>query len=133
MIPTPAAENALSKELARACIKRALDHVQQAQNYLGRACAELSPIIGGGPTWRRGSKLYDSVHAFWYVVNKLEAQLAKRGGPMVDSVNLQAELERRAKARPSQTPTPDERGGRALTAPSQVPPSAPTAQGGADA
>lgn len=133
MTLTQAAENAVSKELARACIQRALDHVQQAQNYLGRACAELSPIIGGGPTWRRGSKLYDSVHAFWYVVNKLEAQLGKRGGPLVDSVNLQAELERRAKARPSQTLTPEERAEQALTAPGQVPPSTPAAQGGADA
>lgn len=95
---SPAEEKALSQELARARIHRAMDHVERAQTELGRACEELSPIMAGGPTWRRGSNLYDSVHSFWYVVRGLEEKLAKRGGPLVDSINLTAELERRAKA-----------------------------------
>jgi hypothetical protein len=49
-------------------VRRALDHIQRAQEEIGRASAELSSLIGGIPVWKAAGKLYDQVHRFWYRV-----------------------------------------------------------------
>ena len=54
---------------ADANVARALAHIEAAQCELGRACQELSPIIGGAPQWKRVSALYDRVHTEWYRIH----------------------------------------------------------------
>jgi hypothetical protein len=54
---------------ADAHVARALDRIEEAQRELGRACAELSSIIGGAGQWKRIRALYDRVHAEWYRVH----------------------------------------------------------------
>lgn len=49
-------------------IRKALDHVQQAQAELGRACEELSNIEPEPAARRLLGQLYDRVHAAWYRV-----------------------------------------------------------------
>lgn len=49
-------------------IQRAMQHIENAQNELHSACAELSAITHGAPMWRATGKLADKVHAFWYRV-----------------------------------------------------------------
>lgn len=71
-------------------VLRALEKIQEAQNQLGQACAELSALQGGVPVWKATSKLYDRVHALWYRVERFRQQ----GRYRLDSVNVQA-LERR--------------------------------------
>jgi hypothetical protein len=75
---------------ARLRIERALANIQEAQNQLGNACAELSALEGGVPVWKATSKLYDSAHALWYRVERFRQQ----GRYRLDSINVQA-LERR--------------------------------------
>jgi hypothetical protein len=58
--------------VAIARIRRALAHLQEAQNHVGRALQELSPITGGAlPVYSKGHRLYDQVHAYWYKVQAL--------------------------------------------------------------
>lgn len=78
---------------ARARIDKALAHIQEAQNHMGSACGELSALCGAIPQWKRASKLYDQVHAFWYKVDGLI------GSPRIylDSTNVDA-LEKRLTA-----------------------------------
>lgn len=65
----------LRNQVAIERIRRALDHLQEAQNLVGRALQELSPITGGAlPVWNLGHRLYDRVHAYWYKVNALLQQ-----------------------------------------------------------
>lgn len=71
-------------------IRKALEHIQQAQNELGSACAELSSITGGVTVWRTTSKLYDSVHALWYRVEDFRM----RGKFGLDSLSTEALKER---------------------------------------
>lgn len=52
-------------------VRAALVSIEAAQRLLGKACEELSPIIGGAPAWGRVGKLYDKVHAEWHRVNAL--------------------------------------------------------------
>lgn len=49
-------------------IRKALDHIQEAQAQLGRAAAELSNLEHGSAVWSAIGKLYDRVHAAWYRV-----------------------------------------------------------------
>lgn len=72
-------------------VQKALDHIQQAQNELGSACAELSALVGGIPVWKATGTLYDRVRALWYRVESFRA----RGRFQLDSINVEA-LERRA-------------------------------------
>jgi hypothetical protein len=53
---------------AEARVRRALAHIQEAQNHLGHAQAELSGIERGVRAWRLVGRLYDRVHAAWYRV-----------------------------------------------------------------
>jgi hypothetical protein len=55
-------------------VRKALDHIQNAQAELGRACAELSNIERGVVVWRVVGKLYDRVHAAWYRVEEFRKQ-----------------------------------------------------------
>jgi hypothetical protein len=50
-------------------VRAALANVEAAQRELGRACEEMSAIIGGIPPWERLGKLYDRVHAEWHRLN----------------------------------------------------------------
>jgi hypothetical protein len=49
-------------------VRKALDHIQEAQNHLGRAQAELSALEHGAVVWKAAGALYDRVHAFWHRV-----------------------------------------------------------------
>lgn len=78
-------------------IKRACDAIQEAQNQLGTACSELSALMYGAPAWKKAAKLYDQVHAFWYVTDALQHNRKVT----LDSVNvdgLRRALERAAAA-----------------------------------
>jgi hypothetical protein len=59
-------ERALVQAEAERKVRTALDLIESAQRQLGRACAELSPVIGGIGPWGRVGKLYDRVHAEWH-------------------------------------------------------------------
>lgn len=70
MKPNAVAPDANAVALER--VRRALAHLQEAQNLVGRAMQELSPITGGAlPVWQKGHRLYDQVRAYWYKVNSL--------------------------------------------------------------
>lgn len=91
-----------SKEQIRAAtllkIQRACDAIQEAQNQLGTACSELSALMYGAPAWKKASKLYDNVHAFWYFADGLR----QHARVTLDSTNIEGlrrALERAAAAR----------------------------------
>lgn len=50
---------------AEAKVLAALEKIERAQHALESACADLSPIIGGMPDWKRVGKLADKTHAAW--------------------------------------------------------------------
>jgi hypothetical protein len=79
-----------SKAEAKARIARALVQIEEAQNLLSSACADLSAVVGGIPVWRATSKLYDKVKALWYRVEDFRM----RGKFHLDAVNVEA-IERR--------------------------------------
>ena len=58
-----------SKQVARAKARRALRHIEEAQNQLRIACEELCPIDGMVRQWDLVGKEYDRVHALWHKVN----------------------------------------------------------------
>lgn len=61
-------------------VARALDHIQQAQNLLARACAELSPITNGGMVlWKRTSRQHDQVKALWYALDAVREDPRRAG------------------------------------------------------
>ncbi len=62
---------------ADAKVRAALDHIEEAQQELGRACQELCPIIGGASQWKRVRALYDRVHDEWH---RVHAWAEKRRG-----------------------------------------------------
>lgn len=64
----PDLDPAVVRAEAEARVRRALDHIQQAQLELGRASAELASLEGGVVVWRLVGKAYDRVHAAWYRV-----------------------------------------------------------------
>lgn len=53
---------------ARLRVQSAMRHIENAQNELAAACADLSAITGGVPIWNACHKMTDKVHAFWYRV-----------------------------------------------------------------
>lgn len=55
-------------------VQRALRLIESAQNELSRAAAELSPLVGAIPLWRRAAKLSDLCHSFWYVLEQHKAR-----------------------------------------------------------
>lgn len=59
------------RQHTQARINQALAHVQRAQDELGKACSMLSALEWGNPAYKKAGKLYDNVHAFWYVVDNL--------------------------------------------------------------
>lgn len=67
-------------------IQRACDAIQEAQNQLGTACGELSALMYGAPAWKKAHKLYDNIHAFWYVVDGLRHHSRVR----IDSTTIDA-------------------------------------------
>jgi hypothetical protein len=67
-------------------VRKALDHVQNAQAELDRACAELSNLERGVVVWRLIGKLYDRVHAAWYRVEEFR----KQGRFTLDGIALEA-------------------------------------------
>ncbi len=76
-------------------IRRALAHIQRAQNELAAACSELSALEYGYPTQKAVSKVYDAVHAVWYRVQRFQLS----GRFRLDPTNVEA-LERREGASP---------------------------------
>jgi hypothetical protein len=74
-------------------VRRALAHIQQAQNALGSACSELSALEHGYPTQQAVSKVYDRVHELWYRVQRFQ----QSGRFRLDRTNVEA-LERRQAA-----------------------------------
>ena len=68
-----------NRDVVRAHLQRALDEIQEAQNGVTRALQHLAPITGGAPTYTKGHKLYDQVHAYWYRVRKLIDRLDSLG------------------------------------------------------
>lgn len=86
----------LQLELGEERMQAALDCIQEAQNILGRALENISPIIGGSPLHAKGRTLYDRIKTFWYETEKTRDQLRRKQGPKVDEINLSAEQNRRA-------------------------------------
>lgn len=76
-------------------LRRAMQHIQQAQNELTIACGDLSAITHGAAVWSACIKLTDKVHAFWYRVQ--DFSYTKRYG--LDSVNIEALAQALAKVR----------------------------------
>jgi hypothetical protein len=59
----------LSKLVAQAKARKALRHIETAQNFLRMACEELCPIDGMCPEWDDVGDHYDKVKALWHRVN----------------------------------------------------------------
>ena len=89
-------QQALARELGERKLQNALRLIQEAQNRIGQACEELSPIIGGVHLGRRGNKLYVEIKTFWHVVSDGRERLRGKGSARVDDVNLIAEMKRRS-------------------------------------
>lgn len=49
-------------------VENALRLIEQAQNDLARAAAELSGIAGGMSMWQRTSRLSGACRTFWYAL-----------------------------------------------------------------
>lgn len=62
---------------AQVRVRRALEHIQRAQDELGRAGSELASIVGGAATQAVVMRAYDLVHRTWYRVAKLRDRAAK--------------------------------------------------------
>lgn len=74
------------KAEAELCMRRALGHIQQAQNELGRACSELAKLCNGAGAWKRVGKAYDVVHKVWYAVEAVRM----KGECEIDGLTEQA-------------------------------------------
>lgn len=81
---------------AEARVRQAMRYIENAQNELARACAELSAITHGIPVWNACHKLTDKVHAFWYRVQDFSH--GRRYS--LDSANIEALARALAKAPP---------------------------------
>lgn len=67
-------------------VRQAMQHIQNAQDELDRACRMLSALTWGDPTYRACGKLRERVHALWYRV-----QTFGRGRRYsLDSTNIEA-------------------------------------------
>jgi hypothetical protein len=51
-------------------LQRALELIERAQNDVASACAELSALDGGVPTWKAANQLHERIRALWYRVDK---------------------------------------------------------------
>lgn len=72
-------------------MKKALDHIQAAQNELGRAQAELSAIQHGAPECAAVGREYDRVRRLWYRVEK-KTKYSKLGLDEMGVKSLQKRL-----------------------------------------
>jgi len=82
----PANLQQIARAVAEDRIRHAMELIEQAQNDLALACAELSAVTGGVPIWRATSKLHDRVKAHWYRVDAFRG----RGRFGLDSLNTEA-------------------------------------------
>lgn len=89
--------SALTEQQLRAAaqdrVRRALTHIEAAQNHLASARAELSALEGGIPVWTACHKLTDRVHGFWYRIDRFRSS----GRYRLDGTNIEA-LQRRLTA-----------------------------------
>jgi hypothetical protein len=81
---------------ADAHVARALEHIEEAQRELDRACQELSPIVGGFARWKRISALHDRVRSEWHQLHGWA--LKHRGRLELDGIGRAAHLRALAKA-----------------------------------
>lgn len=80
--PTPAQLQAAAKFR----VDRALRLIEQAQNDLNSACADLSTLNGGVPVWKATGAMADRVKALWYRVHNF-----RMGGRYsLDDMHVQA-------------------------------------------
>lgn len=70
------------RKLGAQRLASALDKIQRAQNLLGDACSDLSPIVGGVKTWQRLGRLFDGAKLLWYTVDAL-----RQRQPLVDETH----------------------------------------------
>lgn len=93
------AKNAIKERdvAAEARVYKALDHIQQAQNDIASACAELSALVGGIPVWKATSKMHGQVRELWYRVERFR----DTGRYKLDSLNVEALREKTAGAQRS--------------------------------
>lgn len=66
-------------------IERAMQLIEEAQNKLASACAELSSISGGVAVWKATSKLHDQTHTHWYRIQTF----LQRGQFRLDAFNTE--------------------------------------------
>lgn len=59
-----------AEKLAGERIERALQKVERAQNLLGEAAAELSPIIGMVNLWKKACRLGDETQSYWHRLSR---------------------------------------------------------------
>ncbi len=81
---------------ADAHVARALEHIEEAQRELDRACQELSPIVGGFARWKRISALHDRVRSEWHQLHGWA--LKHRGRLELDGIGRAALVRTEGKA-----------------------------------
>lgn len=89
----------LARELGALHMQRVLQRIEAAQTELDRGLADLSAILGGGPTWQGGATLSTRLRAYYQRAASLRDRLTSQGGPEVDGAHVDAELRRRAGGR----------------------------------
>jgi len=80
-------------------VHAALEEIQEAQELLGRATAQVCSIVGMVPEWQRLGDLYDQVHAAWYLVRDKDSELRSSGGPLLDHEPTARDEESKAQER----------------------------------
>lgn len=88
----------VSKQLGTKRMNDALDKIQRAQNIIDAALSDLSAINGASALWRSGIKLHSNVKAYWGAVNDKRQSLERSGGPFVDSLTAEYEMQRAGKS-----------------------------------
>jgi len=84
VLPQPTKEQIRAEAEMR--VRKAMRHIENAQNELRSACEMLSPITYGAPIHRACDRLTNKVHAFWYRVQSF--RYTRKYG--LDSVNVEA-------------------------------------------
>jgi hypothetical protein len=74
------------KAVATLRVERAMALIEEAQNKLASACAELSALEGGVPVWNACHKMTDHVHTFWYRVQRFR----QSGKYRLDSMSVES-------------------------------------------
>lgn len=64
-------------------IEKALDRIERAQVELNAACAELSPLVGLIPEWKRVGALADRVKVQWHRLENIRRK--RKPGVRLDS------------------------------------------------